>query len=446
MTILQKLDRLIASEIITLTFVITASLSSVMMMAKIPRYVNLLFSAPDSGITFLMLLLYIFPSIIKYTVPISLLLASAIVTIRMAADRELEAWMASGVSILRLSLMPTILGMIAMLISLFSALVFEPYSNRQFEKFQWIQSRSIVEALLKNSIREKSFIYDVIPTSDQLSLSLYMQKVSPDRSEFSDVFLALKPSSEKYFSTIVSSVGSLKKTTTEGFPDYIYSLSKGNIYSGKISEKDLPYLVVKKPETFNLTKKDLNINDLLLYPPSSDWTVTYFSELNVSLINIFKNNFKFTMQNGKIDQLYPNEYLKMITDAQSKNPDWRNDITIIDKLIFIFKQISIPISTIFLPIIGVCLGIQDPRRKQFGVYLGIGIVIFMLYSSLSFVQQLALNFIVSPFFMLFATPLTLILIIILLLRWRLRHPPSTGFITFIVDDLFKMKFSSKKGR
>ena len=66
MAILQKLDRLVASEIISLTFVITASLSSIMMMAKIPRYAPLLFSAPDSGTTFLMLLLYIFPSIIKF--------------------------------------------------------------------------------------------------------------------------------------------------------------------------------------------------------------------------------------------------------------------------------------------------------------------------------------------------------------------------------------------
>lgn len=118
----HKLDRLLANEIVSLTFVIAASLSSIMMMAKIPRYAQVLFSAPDTATTFLMLLLYSFPSIIKFTVPISLLLACSIVTIRMAADRELEAWMASGVSVLRLARMPTILGFLVMLISLFSAL------------------------------------------------------------------------------------------------------------------------------------------------------------------------------------------------------------------------------------------------------------------------------------------------------------------------------------
>ena len=446
MAILQKLDRLIASEIISLTFVITASLSSIMMMAKIPRYATLLFSAPDSGTTFLMLLLYIFPSIIKFTVPISLLLASSLVTIRMAADRELEAWMASGVSVLRLAFMPTVLGILVMLISLFSALIFEPYSNRQFDKFQWLQSRSVVEAFLKDTIREKSFIYDAIPTSDQVKLSLYMQTVSSDRTEFTNVFLALKPSSDKYFSTVVSNSGSLKKTIIEGFPDYIYSLYKGTAYSGKVSENDLPSFINENPNTFILTKKDLKESELLNYPNPSDWTITQFSEMNISLINTFKSKMKVDSSlEGKDTQLYPKAYLEMLKKEKELNPEWRNDTKFIEKLIFIFKQISVPISTIFLPIIGVCLGIQDPRRKQLGVYLGVGLVVFALYASISIIQQLALNFVVPPFVMLLATPITLIMIIVLLLRWRLRHPPSTGFIAFVRDDLLKIKIFSKKG-
>jgi lipopolysaccharide export LptBFGC system permease protein LptF len=289
MAILHKLDRLIAGEIISLTFVITASLSSVMMMAKIPRYADFLFSAPDSGTTFLMLLLYIFPSIIKFTVPISLLLASSIVTIRMAADRELEAWMASGVSILRFAYMPTCLGIIVMLISLMSALVFEPYSNRQFDKFQWLQSRSMVEAFLKNTIREKSFISDALPTSDRLSLSMFMQTVSSDRTEFSNVFLALKPYSEKYFSTIVSSTGSLKKTTNNGFLDYIYSLNNGTIYSGKATHNYSSYFINQNNNSKLVTKNLLTDKNILLYPEPSNWTITQFSDMDMSLINTFKS-------------------------------------------------------------------------------------------------------------------------------------------------------------
>lgn len=443
MAILHKLDRLIANEIITLTFVITASLSSIMIMAKIPRYAQLLFSAPDTGTTFLMLLLMILPSIIKFTVPISLLISASLVTIRMAADRELEAWMASGVSILRLSAMPSFIGLIVMLISLFSALIFEPYSNKQFEKFRWVQSRKAVEELIKDSLREKSFNKSNILDSDSL---FYMQDISKDRSEFKNVFLAAKTSNEKYYSTIVSSAGSLKKKLNAGFPDYIFSLNKGTVYSIKQSDKSISYYLKENPDTFQLQKKDMKRNEFLSYPSLSDFTITYFSEMNISLVNTLKNKFKGDMNfTENTNQLYPIAYFEMLDKEKEKNPEWSKDTKIIEKLIFIFKQISVPISTIFLPIIGICLGIQDPRRKQFGVYLGIGVVVFVLYASISICQQLALSFVLPPFLMLFITPIALIIIIALLLRWRLRHPPSTGFIAFVRDDLLKIKIFSKKG-
>ena len=437
----HKLDKLLASEIVSLTFVITASLSSIMMMAKIPRYAQVLFSAPDTATTFLMLLLYSFPSIIKFTVPISLLLACSIVTIRMAADRELEAWMASGVSVLRLARMPTILGFLVMLISLFSALFFEPYSNRQFEMFKWVQSRELVEAMIKNSIREKSFINDAFANSDNVNLVMFLNKVSDDKTDFQDVFIGLKTNSYSYYSIVQSKEGELKKKSNEGFPDYIFSLKTGTGYSGKLAEHNLAYYLTKKDEHFKFPQKEFNKNDLIHFPKVTDWTITHFSDMHISLINTFKDKFKIEMnQIENSNQLYPREYFNKLNIEMDSNLEWNKDIKIIEKLIFIFKQISVPISTIFLPIIGICLGIQDPRRKQFGVYLGVCLVIFSLYASISACQQLSLNFIIPPYSMLVVTPLILILIIILLLRWRLKHPPSTGFIAFLQEDFrFKRK-------
>ncbi|KAB8032228.1 LptF/LptG family permease [Fluviispira multicolorata] len=444
MAVLQKLDRLMATEIISLTFVVTASLSSIMIMAKLPRYADLLFSAPDSVTTFLMLLLYIFPNVLKLTVPISLLLASAIVTIRMAADRELEAWMASGVSIFRFAAMPTVLGIVVMLISLFSALYFEPYSTQQFNKFKWIQTRGVVEAVLANTIREKSFIYDV-PSSEKVNLSLYFQNVSTDKSEFKDVFMGIKPPNENFFSIVVSETGGLKKTLNNGLPDYVFSLHNGTAYSERESKQTLLNLTKEFPNTY-FQAKVLPANSAFnLFPKPSDLIITEFKDMDISLVNTFKSKFKTDATvSGGADQFYPAEFLKYLNQQKAKSPDWKNDRTIIEKYLFILKQISIPLSTLFLPIIGVCLGIQDPRRKQYGVYFAIGLVIFSLYASLSVCQQLALSFIISPFSILFVTPCVLMFIILFLLRWRLRHPPSTGFIAFVRDDLIKIKFFTKK--
>lgn len=445
MAVIHKLDRLIASEIISLTFVITASLSSIMMMSKLPRYAQVLFSAPDTATTFLMLLLYSFPSIIKFSVPISLLLACAIVTIRMAADRELEAWMASGVSVLRLARMPTILGFIVMLVSLFSALIFEPYSNRQFEMFKWVQSRALVEAMIKNSIREKSFINDAFSASDKVNLVLFFNKVTDDKTEFQDVFMGLKTENYQYYSIVQSQSGELKKKLNQDFPDYIFSLKNGTVFSGKPAQHSLTYYLKNKNEHVKFPQRDFNKNDLTLFPKATDWTVTHFSAMDISLVNTFKDKFKIEMnQIENSNQLYPLAYFEKLANEIKANQEWKSEIKIIEKLVFVFKQISVPLSTVFLPIIGICLGIQDPRRKQFGVYLGVGIVIFALYASISICQQLALSFVLPPATMLLVTPLTLILIIMLLLRWRLKHPPSTGFIAFLREDLFKLKLFKEK--
>jgi lipopolysaccharide export LptBFGC system permease protein LptF len=391
-----------------------------------------------------MLLLYIFPSILKFTIPIALLLASALTIARMAADRELEAWMASGVSVLRLAAMPTCLGVMVMLLSVCSALFFEPYSNKQFAKFNWLQTRSFVEAVVKNMIVENSFIYDFPSKPNQVKMLLYFKNVFAERSEFSGVFLALRANSEKYFSTLVTSQsGTLKKTTHHGFPDDTFSLFDGTVLSGREVQASFPGDFQNNGHTNDTLRL---FQPVSAYPKSfTSWTSTQFSEMHISLMNTFQNKFKIDSNvSGGGDQLYPKDYFFMLQKEIQKNPHWDKDMRVIETLVYLFKQIAVPLSTVLLPVIGVCLGIQDPRRKQFGVYLSIGLVLFILYSSLSFVQQLILNFGLNPFALLFVTPCVLFAIALLLLKWRVCHPPSTVFWDFLKHDLFKISFQKGK--
>jgi len=446
MQVLQKLDKLLAAEIISLTFVITAGISSIMMMAKIPKYADFLFSAPDILTSFLMLLLYILPSILKLTVPVSLLLACSIVTMRMSADRELEAWMSCGVSIVRLAFMPTLLGVGVMFISLFSALYFEPYSNKQFDKYKWLQTRTLVESFIKSSVKEKAFIYDFrdthdLPLTGETQLSMYFGSVNSSKTEMQDVFIAFSEPDQKYSSFIIAKHSELSKEIVSGYPDYIFKLYDGFIYS--YQEGKNSFLRLKEqPATshYVFSNKQLLKSDLTMYPAPVDWTVTQYSNLNLSLVSIFKDKFKIgTGPQNQIDQLYPKEYLTLLEQEKAKNPNWRKDENIIENMISFMKQISVPVSTIFLPLIGVCLGILDPRKKQISVYFGIGFVIFSLYSSLSLCQQLALKFVISPYYMLVATPFILILILMLLMRWRSCYPPSCSFFEFLRNDFAKLR-------
>lgn len=434
----QKLDKLLAVEIISLTFVIASGVSSIMMMAKLPKYTDFLFSAPNILTSFLMLLLYILPSILKLTVPVSLLLSCAIVIMRMSADRELEAWMSCGVSVYRFAFMPSLLGVGVTLISLFSALYFEPYSNKQFEKYKWVQSRTLVESFIKMNLKEKSFIYDFrdshnFPVTGKTKLVLYFGEMNSAKSEMEKAFLSFSDPNHQYSSFIVANTAKLNKESILGYPDYIFKLYDGYIYSYQEGKNPISTLISPLQHTNYIfdsnLKSSLNEN---LFPPSVDWTVTQFSEIDLSLVSLFKDKFKLDMEpQNHTDQLYPAEYFKMLNEEKSKHNDWKKDSRIIGYILYIFKQISVPISTLFLPFIGVCLGILDPRKKQVSVYFGIGLVIFALYASMSLCQQLALKFYISPYFMIFSTPLILFLISLILLKWRLNYPPSMSFFEFL---------------
>lgn len=416
---LHKLDQILAKEIITLTFIITAGLSSIMMMSQLPRYLEFVFQAPDIGTTFLMLLLFILPTILKFAVPVSLLLACAIVIMRMSSDRELEVWLASGVSIFRLSFMPTLLGFAVAIISLASALFFEPYSSQQFEKFKWLQTRTLLESVLKKTLKEKVFIYD-FPLPENIKFSVYSNQVSQTDGKLSGLFLATSKSDQIYSSFITTESGQLNRVMTKGYPDYVFSLFYGTSYA---------YL----PQNSSANQdKDTS------YPAVSNWSVTSFDQMDLYLVNAFKDKFKLqSKQEIQIQGLYPSALIHALEKQKKESKNWRKDENLILKYLFFFKQISVPISTLFLPFLGVCFGILDPRKKQFSVYFGIGAIIFVLYTSLSVCQQLAVQFLISPYSILFVTPLILFFISSICLYWRYFYPPSVGFFSFIKNILWK---------
>lgn len=416
---LHKLDQILAKEIITLTFIITAGLSSIMMMSQLPRYLEFVFQAPDIGTTFLMLLLFILPTILKFAVPVSLLLACAIVIMRMSSDRELEVWFASGVSIFRLSFMPTLLGFAVAIISMTSALFFEPYSSQQFEKFKWLQTRTLLESVLKKTLKEKIFIYD-FPLPENIKFSVYSNQVSQTDGRLSGLFLATSKSDQIYSSFITTESGQLNRIMTKGYPDYVFSLFHGTSYA-YLPQNPSPH---QNKETS--------------YPAVSNWSVTSFDQMDLYLVNAFKDKFKLqSKQEIQIQGLYPSALIQVLEKQKKESKNWKKDENLILKYLFFFKQISVPISTLFLPALGVCFGILDPRKKQFSVYFGIGAIIFVLYASLSVCQQLATQFLISPYSILFVTPSLLILITSLCLYWRYFYPPSVGFFSFIKNILWK---------
>jgi lipopolysaccharide export LptBFGC system permease protein LptF len=434
----DKLDKLLASEIISLTFVLTSAISTIIIMSKLPKYTHFLFSAPHILTSFLMFMLYVLPSILKFTLPISLLISCAIVIMRMSVDRELEAWMSCGVSISRICVMPTLLGLAVMFVSLMSGLFFEPYSNRRFDEFKWLQSKSLVESFIKSNLIEKSFLYDFkesshSPLSGETKLSMYFGNVNSDKTKMEDVFIAFSNSDQIYSSLLVAKSGELSRDSSTGYPDYILKLNDGHLYTYQKSQRSFLKLMEKTSENhyifhnYDQIKKELN-----LYPIPLNWSVTDFDKADLSLVSLFRDKFKADSgPQNQMDQLYPKEFLAELSKEKAKNERWQEDPAVIDKMVFFIKQIAVPCAVFFLPVIGVCLGILDPRRKQFSVYLGIGIVLFFMYFSLSIAQQLIQKLILSPYSLLFITPSVLGCLFLIVYRWRLLYPPSCSFLEYV---------------
>lgn len=439
---IPRLDKTLALEIIALTVVMTTGLSSIMIMAKLPRYAEYLFSAPDVPTTLLMVLLYTFPNILKLTVPISLFMACSTVVMRMSTDRELEAWFACGVNVLRLAITPCLLGVGVMFISLFSALYLEPYSIKQFDKFRWLQTRSLIEGLLKNSLHEKSFTYDIF-SAGNINLAIYFDKSEKNQTQFSNVFMAHSSNHQPYSSLVYAKRGELHKETVNGYPDFIFTLSDGNAYSLQESPVPISQLLKENPNAYQI-EKGITFAELGHYPQPADWSITQFTKMNVSLVNAYKNKFKLeSSMPNQAAQLYPSEYIALLEKEKNASENWRRDEGVISKYLFFLRQISLPLSSLFLPILGVCLGIIDPRRKHISVYFGMGIVIFSLYASISLCQQLAMKFIISPFLILFLPSFVLLCILLFVLHWRLKHPPSLSFVSYLKEDLFRFLFKTR---
>jgi len=403
--VFPRLDRLIFGEIATLTLVILAILSTVMFLFRILTMTDYLVLTQEGIFSLLMFIIFVVPNILKLTLPLSLLFAAAIVSVRMSGDRESEAWMSSGVSVMRFCRAPFILGLVFALTAAVSALWMEPYARQQWRRFKWIHARKGVEAILENRLREKTFISDLFHGGGT-RIALYVDKIEQDKSRFSGVFLGINESQSQRPSQILTAEsGRLRKDIDSGNYDYIFELQNGRLHQPL---------------------------------PAGGWNVIRFDVLKISLVNMFQKQFEVgPFDANDLRSYYPEKYLAELKALRERS-DWGSNQRSVRDHTFFYEQIVVPLSCLFFPVIGVCLGLQDPRRKAGIAYLGLVSVIFVFYALIMLSQQLAVKFIVSPEVSLYLPLATLSLMVLLTLVWRQRHPPSTPFFEFLVREFRRL--------
>ncbi|MEN9811011.1 MAG: hypothetical protein RLZZ488_2578 [Pseudomonadota bacterium] len=401
-----KLDRLILSEIASLTLVILAILSSVMFLFRILTMTDYFVLTQEGLLSLLMFVIFVIPNILKLTLPLSLLFAAAIVTVRMSGDRESEAWMSSGVGIARFCRAPLALGAIFAVFALLSALWMEPYARQQWRRFKWIHARKGVEALLENRLKEKTFISDIFHGGGT-KIALYVDSIAQEKSKFGGVFLGINSSQGGPSQILTAERGQLRKDTESGNYDYIFELQNGRLHQ-PLGE--------------------------------GTWNVMAFDNLKISLVNMFQKQFEIgQFDSNDIRSNYPKKYLEELEQLRTR-ADWGSNQRSVRDHTYFYEQIVVPLSCLFFPVIGVCLGLQDPRRRAGFAYFGLLLIVFIFYALIMSSQQMAVKFIFPPEVSLFFPLSSLLLMAAVSLFWRQRHPPSTPFGEFVAREAGRILF------
>lgn len=407
-----RLDRLLFKEILSLTLVILAVLSTVMFLFRLLALADYLVLTQEGVLSLLMFIIFVVPNILKLTLPLSLLFASAIVLVRMSGDRESEAWMASGVGILRFCRAPFVLGLLFAVTAGLSALVLEPYARQQWRKFKWMHARKGVESLLENRLREKTFVSDLFEGGDT-KIAIYVDQMPQQRSLLKGVFLGIGSSKSQSGSQILTAEsGVFVKDAASGTYDYLFELRNGRLHQPL---------------------------------GNGAWNVVGFDKLTISLVNLFQKQFEIgQFDDNDLRSSYPIDYLNELSKLR-KRSDWGANQRSVRDHTFFYEQIAVPLSCLFFPVIGVCLGFQDPRRKAGFAYFGLLSVVFAFYALIMVAQQLAINFVVPPEVSLFLPLASIALMMIGFLRWRSLYPPSVGFVEFVSLSFSKVSLRRRRG-
>lgn len=152
----RLINRYILKEIFFPFCMILGVLTFVLLMGKILQVMDLMINKGVGLMEITLLIFFLIPSFLVFTIPVSLLIAILIGLGRLSADNEWTVLKMSGLSLYQLSIPVCIAAMAAFLMTLATTLFFVPYGNLASKALLFEMARQKASI----SIREKVFIDD----------------------------------------------------------------------------------------------------------------------------------------------------------------------------------------------------------------------------------------------------------------------------------------------
>jgi lipopolysaccharide export system permease protein len=175
----KLIDRIILKEMAAAFSLGLMIFTFVLLMNKILRLVELIVNKGVGIDAVLKLFLYILPYSLVVTIPMSVLLAVLVTFTRLAADGEVLALKASGVSVLRLSRPAVVFGLLGSLITLVITIWILPSSNRAFKGLVFEMTRRQVSVGIQEGIFNNLFD----------GLILYVERLDARTNRLEGIFL-----------------------------------------------------------------------------------------------------------------------------------------------------------------------------------------------------------------------------------------------------------------
>jgi len=334
----------ILKEILPIFFVGLLVFTIILLMDKILKLIELIVNRGGSLSNILMLFVFISPSFLIITIPISVLLGTLLTFGRLSSDSEITAFKASGTSLYQLFLPVSVFALAAFLMTSFLVFYGLPWGNRGFKAtlFLIAQSRADIE------IKERVF-------NDMFSgMVIYVDRV-PIQGNRMEGILIYDDREKGKSNTIIAREGFLINNPES--QEIILRLNNGDIHRYE-----------PRVQTFQKIKFDTY--DLKL-------------ELSKALLALGKKLKEFEMSIDEIKEKI--ETLK----KQGK------DIT--SQQVELYKRYTIPFTCIVFALIGAPLGIQ-PRRsgRSYGFILSI-LILLVYYISIIAFESLAVNKTIPPY-------------------------------------------------
>lgn len=142
----------VLKEILPISFLGVMIFTVILLMDKILKLIELIVTRGVSVSRILMLLLFISPSFLTFTVPISVLLGTLLGIGRLSSDSEITAFKASGISLYQLYIPVFALSMAAYLFTTFLVFYGLPWGNRGFRATLYLIARSRADVEIKERV------------------------------------------------------------------------------------------------------------------------------------------------------------------------------------------------------------------------------------------------------------------------------------------------------